>query len=71
MGNAESISYREMNAALCRGTAVVLDPSVPWVVRYRDAWWVVCPDGWVKITDQLAVGDIGSARAPLLRTKPG
>jgi hypothetical protein len=32
---------------------------MPWLVRYFDAWWVVHQSGWVKITDELTVGDFG------------
>ncbi|HEY1626656.1 MAG TPA: hypothetical protein VGG16_22955 [Streptosporangiaceae bacterium] len=59
MGNAVSVDHWEMDAAFCRGAAVPLDASVSWLVWYRDAWWVVYPDGWLKVTDELAVGDIG------------
>jgi hypothetical protein len=60
MGNVVRIEHHKMDAALCRGAATPLDASVSWLVRYLDAWWVVYPGGWLKITDDLKVGDVGS-----------
>lgn len=62
MGEAVCISHSDMNAAFNHGAAVPIDTSVPWLVRYRDGWWVVYPGGWVKITSELAIGDLGPER---------
>ena len=63
MGNPVCIGHREMDGAFLRGAAVPLGPSVPWLVRYFGAWWVIYPGGWLKITEELAVGDVGSEHA--------
>ena len=55
-----AVSHADMNAAYDRGDAAPLAPSISWLARYRDAWWVVYYDGWLRITDDLTAADIDS-----------
>jgi hypothetical protein len=57
------ISHAEMDAAYDTGDAVLLAPSVSWLVRYQDAWWVIYEGGWLRITDELTAGDIDNCAA--------
>jgi hypothetical protein len=57
-----SISHAEMDAACACGAAAPFGPSLSWLTRYQDAWWVVWEAGWLRITDDLTIADI-DARA--------
>ena len=46
------LTHAQMNAAYDSGQAVPFARAVPWLVRYRDAWWVVYEGGWLRIVDQ-------------------
>ena len=50
-----------MNAAFDVGTAVLLSGEVNWVVRHRNAWWVVYEHGWLRITDAATAEDLDQA----------
>lgn len=45
------IPHREMQAAANRGHARLLTEQIPEFRRYHGAWWVTCPEGWLRITD--------------------
>lgn len=52
------ISHAEMDNAVEHGEARSLAESIGWITRYRDAWWVIYEDGWLRmitsvVTDQL------------------
>ena len=59
------MSHAEMNAAYNSGAAVPLAQAISWLVRYRDAWWVVYEGGWLRITDELTAADLDQATARL------
>lgn len=72
------MTHAAMNAAFDEGAAVLLSRAVNWVVRYREAWWVVYERGWLRITDaatakdlDLAAGRLAQAEAAAERTGPG
>jgi hypothetical protein len=65
MNNGMCIGHREMDAAIRGGRAVPLGASVPWLTRYRAAWWVVIEGGWLRIDDGLTADDLDSASARL------
>lgn len=56
-----AISHAEMNAACRRGDAVFLSRTIQWLMRYRDAWWVVFEHGWLRIHDDLIESDLERA----------
>jgi len=58
MGGELVISHSDMDAAHRCGHAVTLDPSIPWLTRYQDSWWVVYAGGWLRVTDELVTADI-------------
>jgi hypothetical protein len=60
-----AVSHVEMNAAYDSGEAVPLGQSVSWLVRYRDAWWVVYERGWLRIADDTTAADLDQAAARL------
>ncbi len=60
-----AISHADMDAANDNGDAAPLAESVPWLARYRDAWWVVYDDGWLRVTDELTAADIDSCATRL------
>ena len=45
------ITDREMQSALDQGRARPLCPDIPEIRRYYGAWWITCPQGWLRITD--------------------
>jgi hypothetical protein len=55
------ITHAAMNAAFDAGTAALLSVAVAWLVRHRDAWWVVYEHGWLRITDAATVKDLDQA----------
>jgi hypothetical protein len=64
-----AVTYAEMNAAYDSGEAVQLGQSVSWLVRYRDAWWVVYERGWLRITDDITAADLDQAAARLTQAE--
>lgn len=60
-----AVSHAEMNSAYERGDAVYLAQSMPWAMRYRDAWWVVFDGGWLCLADGLVDPDLGAITARL------
>jgi hypothetical protein len=60
-----AVTHAEMNAAYDSAEAIPLGRSVSWLVRYRDAWWVVYEGGWLRITDDITVADLDQAAARL------
>lgn len=60
-----AVSHAEMNAAYERGDAVFLARSMPWVMRYRDAWWVVFEHGWLCVVEGLVDPDLDAITARL------
>jgi hypothetical protein len=52
------VTHAAMNAAYDNGEAVPLGQSISWIVRYRDAWWVVYEHGWLRITDEPTTADL-------------
>ncbi len=59
------ISHAQMDAAHNNGEAIPFAQSVPWLVRYDGAWWVVYERGWLRITDELTATDIDQRAAQL------
>jgi hypothetical protein len=68
---SNAISHAEMNAAYDSTAAVPLAPSVTWLTRYQDSWWVVYEGGWLQVTDELTIADIDSRAARLNAAGPG
>jgi hypothetical protein len=66
-----TVEHAEMNAAHERGEAAPLNSSIPWLVRYRDAWWVVYGDGWLRVVDGLGEIDIDHLSARLTAAEAG
>ena len=58
-----------MNAAYDSGAAVPLGQSVSWLVRYRDAWWVVYERDWLRIADEITAADLDQAAARLTQAE--
>jgi hypothetical protein len=59
------MTHAAMNAAFDAGAAVLLSEAVNWVVRHRDAWWVVYEHGWLRITDELVAAELDEAATRL------
>jgi hypothetical protein len=64
-----AVTHAEMNAAYDSGEAVPLGRSVSWLVRYRDAWWVVYERGWLRIADDITAADLDAAAARLAQAE--
>jgi hypothetical protein len=63
------ISHAEMDAAYRAGRAVSLGRTIPWLARYRDAWWVAYERGWLRIDDMAAEADLDHLAARLSRAE--
>jgi hypothetical protein len=63
------ITHAAMNAAFDEGAAALLSVAVNWVVRYREAWWVVYEHGWLRITDDAAAADLDQAAGRLAQAE--
>ena len=64
-----AVTHAKMNAAYDNGEAVPLGQSVSWLVRYRDAWWVVYERGWLRIADAITAADLDQAAARLTQAE--
>ena len=64
-----AVTHAQMNAAYDSGEAVPLGQSVSWLVRYRDAWWVVYERGWLRIADDITAADLDQAAARLTQAE--
>jgi hypothetical protein len=64
-----AVTHAAMNAAYDNGEAVPLSTSVAWLVRYREAWWVVYERGWLRVTDSATAADMDQAAARLAETE--
>lgn len=60
-----AVSHAEMDAAFERGDAVFLSRSIQWLMRYRDAWWVVFEHGWLCVVEGLVDPDLDAITARL------
>ena len=63
------MTHAAMNAAFDAGAAVLLSEAVNWVVRHRDAWWVVYEHGWLRITDAATAEDLDQAAGRLAQAE--
>ena len=63
------VTHAEMNAAYDSGESVPLGRSVSWLVRYRDAWWVVYERGWLRIADDITAADLDQTAARLTQAE--
>jgi hypothetical protein len=59
------ISHARMDAAYDTGEAVPLGETVPWLVRYHSAWWVIYEGGWLRVTDALLAADLDHRAAQM------
>lgn len=50
-----AISSPDMNAYLANGQAQPLSQVVPFIARYRDAWWLSTQAGWLPVAAPIAV----------------
>jgi hypothetical protein len=66
---APEITHAAMNAAFDEGAATLLSGAVNWVVRYREAWWVVYEHGWLRITDAATAQDLDQAAGRLAQAE--
>jgi len=64
-----AITHAAMNAAFDEGAAALLSGAANWVVRYRDAWWVVYEHGWLRITDAPTAADLDQAARRLAQAE--
>ena len=64
-----AMTHAAMSAAFDEGAAVLLGRDVNWVVRYRDAWWVVYEHGWLRVTDPATVQDLDQAAVRLAQAE--
>jgi hypothetical protein len=64
-----AVTHAEMNAAYDHGEAVPLGQSASWLVRYRDAWWVVYERGWLRIADDTTAADLDQAASRLAQAE--
>lgn len=64
-----AMTHAAMNAAFDAGAAVLLSEAVNWVVRHRDAWWVVYEHGWLRITDAATAQDLDRAAIRLAQAE--
>ena len=64
-----AVTHAVMNAAYDSGEAVPLGQSVSWLVRYRDAWWVVYERGWLRIADEITAADLDQVAARLTQAE--
>ena len=64
-----TMTHAAMNAAYDNGDAVPLGTAVAWLVRYREAWWVVYEHGWLRVTDAATVQDLDQAAARLAQAE--
>ena len=60
-----AMTHAAMNSAFDAGAALLLSEAVNWVVRHRDAWWVVYENGWLRITDAATAEDLDQASCRL------
>jgi hypothetical protein len=63
------ISHAEMDAAYRAGRAVSLGRAIPWLARYRDAWWVAYEGGWLRVSDKATEADLDHLAARLTRAE--
>ena len=63
------ITHAAMNAAFDEGAAALLGAAVSWLVRHREAWWVVYEHGWLRITDAATAQDLDQAAARLAQAE--
>lgn len=45
------ITHADMDAAFERGDAVPVTQSIGWLMRHRDAWWVIYEEGWLRVIE--------------------
>ena len=64
-----AMTHAAMNAAFDEGAAVLLSEAVNWVVRHRDAWWVVYEHGWLRVTDTATAEDLDQAAGRLAQAE--
>jgi hypothetical protein len=64
-----AVTHAEMNAAYDSGEVAPLGQSASWLVRYRDAWWVVYERGWLRIADDTTAADLDQAAARLAQAE--
>jgi len=60
-----AMTHAAMNAAYDNGDAVPLGTAVAWLLRYRQAWWVLYERGWLRIADNATAEDLDRAAARL------
>jgi hypothetical protein len=63
-----AVTHAEIDAAYRSGLAVPLGQAISWLMRYRDAWWVVYERGWLRVTDELIDADLDQFAARLTAT---
>jgi hypothetical protein len=59
------LTHVQMNAAYDNGQAMSFAGVVPWLTRYRDAWWVVYEGGWLRIIDREAAESLDQRAAQI------
>lgn len=64
-----AMTHAAMNAAFDEGAAVMLAASANWLVRYREAWWVVYEHGWLRIIDVATAQDLDQAAERLAQAE--
>jgi hypothetical protein len=45
------LTAREMQIAESEGRVRPLSGDIDEIRRYYGYWWIMCPDGWLRITD--------------------
>jgi hypothetical protein len=64
-----AMTHAAMNAAYDNGDAVPLGTAVAWLVRYREAWWVVYERGWLRVTDTVTAEELDETASRLKRVE--
>lgn len=64
-----ALTHAQMNAAYHAGEAIPLAAAGSWLIRYRDAWWVVYERGWLRITDTATTEDLDQAAARITQAE--
>jgi hypothetical protein len=59
------ISHREMRVAAAAGRARQLIDEIPEFRRYCGQWWVISPEGWLRITDTHLAGCLDTVKMRL------
>lgn len=52
------LSHAAMHAAFERGEAEPVGESIGYLMRHRDAWWVLYEDGWLRLIESVVTAQL-------------